>query len=135
MLGWQVNPDYKPGAQCFEHWHQGKTLDAGQIEHCESHTRDLSRLYASYGVDAAPIVFKSDYYWEQKAEFDQAWPELVRQWEAAGGQREDSSYLQHPGCAKPLQQGWTGSEYFYDGRENPICRAHKIEQLEKRTDR
>lgn len=130
MLGWQVNPDYKPADHCFEYWQGTKALPASAVRHCEQHAQDLSRLYASYSVDAPPIVFKSEYYWAQKREFDRAWPELVKAWKADGGSQDDTSYLKHPGCAKPLQQGWTGSEYFYDGREHPICRAHKIEQLE-----
>ncbi len=132
MLGWQQNPDYKPTQHCFLYWHDAYTLSTQQSMDCEHHVRDLSRLYASYGVDALPIVFKSAYYWDQKARFDQLWPGLVNDWKSTGGRKEDASYLQHPGCAKPLQQGWTGSEYFYDGSENPICRAHKLEQIEER---
>ncbi|MGB7298406.1 MAG: hypothetical protein WBD34_03735 [Burkholderiaceae bacterium] len=135
MLGWQQNPDYKPAHHCFLYWHDANALNAQQTMDCEHHVKDLSRLYASYGVDAPPIVFKSAYYWDQKARFDQLWPGLVEDWKSSGGSEEDASYLQHPGCAKPLQKGWTGSEYFYDGAENPICRAHKLEQMEDRRKR
>lgn len=132
MLGWQVNPDYMPMQHCFDYWHDvnESELQPQDIEHCEQHVKDLSRLYASYGIDVQPVAFKSKYYWDQKTQFDLVWPELVDHWKAAGGSKEDASYLKHPGCATPLQQGWTGSDFFYDGRENPICRAHKIELIE-----
>ena len=100
MLGWQQNPDYKPAQHCFVHWQDAKELNAQQTLDCEQHVKDLSRLYASYGVDAPPVVFKSAFYWDQKTRFDQLWPGLVKDWKVAGGREEDASYLQHPGCAK-----------------------------------
>lgn len=135
MLGWQQNPDYMPPRHCFEHWHHDNALGPRALRDCEQHVKDLSRLYASYGVNAPAIIFKSAHYWDQKAEFDLVWPALVEKWKAAGGRQDNASYLDHPGCAKPLQQGWTGSDFFYDGREHPICRAHKIELLESQRKR
>lgn len=132
MLGWQVGPDYKPMQHCFDHWYdQGEiVINNQQIKDCDLHAQDLSRLYASYSVEVDPIVFKSKYYWTRKTEFDQAWPKLVEAWKASGGTKDDASYLNHPGCVIPLQTGWTGSDYFYSGDENPICRAHKVEAIE-----
>lgn len=130
MLGWQVEPDYVPMQHCFDHWHFAKAANKNDIENCEQHVKDLSRLYASYGVDAPPVLFKSEFYWDQKNQFDLAWPKLVDKWKTEGGSEEDISYLKHPVCAEPLQKGWTGSDFFYDGNEHPICRAHKLEQIE-----
>lgn len=138
MLGWQANPDYEPMARCFEYWYGATNQDDNQpdpyvpdVEDCEQHVKDLSRLYASYGVEAKPAVFKSRYYWAQKKDFYPVWLKLVETWEADGGSEDDESFLNHPVCAKPLQEGWTGSEYFYDGAEHPLCRLYKLEALEK----
>lgn len=135
MLGWQIEPDYMPMQHCFDYLHNAMELVIKDIVNCEQHVKDLSRLYASYGVIAQPILFKSEYYWDQKSQFDNVWPILVDKWKAAGGTKMDSSYLKHPGCVEPLQRGWTGSDYFYDGSENPICRAHKIEMIENSQER
>ena len=132
MLGWQQEPDYKPMQRCFDYWRgSGKVaLQVKQIDDCELHVKNLSRLYASYGADAKPILFKSDYYWDQLKKYHSVWPGLVEAWKAAGGRKEGASYLKHPVCAAPLQKGWTGSIFFYDGQESPICRTHKVEAME-----
>jgi len=85
-LGWQVEPDYKPLDHCFEHWYGAgpETLTTEQVANCELHTEDLSRLYASYGTDAPPIIFKSKYYWAELEKYHLAYPKLVEEWEAAG---------------------------------------------------
>ncbi len=132
MLGWQQEPDYKPMQYCFDYWHGSgeEALTVKQINDCELHVKDLSRLYESYGADAKPVLFKSYYYWDQLKKYHAIWPSLVAAWKAAGGRKEDTSYLKHPVCAEPLQKGWTGSIFFYDGLESPICRTHKVETLE-----
>lgn len=132
MLGWQQGPDYKPMQHCFNHWHgTGElALTVKQVDDCELHVKDLSRLYASYGADAKPVLFKSYYYWEQLKKYHSVWPGLVEAWKAAGGKKGDASYLKHPVCAEPLQKGWTGSDFFYDGQESPICSTYKIEAIE-----
>lgn len=132
MLGWHQAPSYKPMEHCFRYWYdvEGTKLDAEKIQSCEEHVRELSRLYASYGVDAAPVIFKSEYYWDRRFENALTFTKRVKEWKAAGGTKEDASYLNHPVCAKPLQTGWTGSDYFYDGRESPICATFKLEAKE-----
>lgn len=133
MLGWQVEPDYWPMQHCFDHWYGTGEISpsAEQIADCEVHVKDLSRLYASYGVDAWPVIFKSNYYWDEQDKFGLAFPHLVEDWKAAGGTKDDESFLKHPNCAEPLQEGWTGSDFFYDGQEHPTCQSLKIEALEK----
>lgn len=132
MLGWQANPAYQPLDHCFDYWHQAATtkLTSTEIEDCDGHIKDLSRLYASYGVEAVPALFKSEYYWDQRNIYLTGWESLVTAWEDAGGTEDDASYLSHPNCAVPLQKGWTGSDYFYDGAESPICKFYKIEAIE-----
>jgi hypothetical protein len=130
MLGWQANPAYQPMEHCFAHWSQAAVAKATDIENCEGHVSDLSRLYASYGVVAAPIIFKSVYYWDRRNAYLAGWNARVKAWEDAGGTEDDASYLKHPNCVEPLQTGWTGSDYLYDGSESPICRFYKIEALE-----
>ncbi|WP_155838342.1 hypothetical protein [Hyphomonas beringensis] len=130
-LGWQQNPDYKPPQHCFDYWLQegDQALQEAEIEDCEAHASDLSRLYDSYGTDAEPIVFKSRYYWDELETFGLQFPQLVTEWEAKGGSEDDPSFLDHPVCAKPLQEGWEGSDYFYDGAEHPLCRLYKIDPV------
>ncbi|WP_084420294.1 hypothetical protein [Henriciella litoralis] len=130
-LGWQQNPDYKPAEPCFEYWNTPDTsaLDAAEKRDCDAHAEDLSRLYASYGTDAAPLVFKSRYYWAEHEKFDLEFPSLVAAWQANGGSEDDPSFLDHPVCAGPLQTGWTGSDYFYDGAEHPLCRLFKLDPV------
>ena len=130
MLGWQANPAYQPLQQCFDHWYQSAVAAPTDIENCDGHIKDLSRLYASYGVEALPVLFKSEYYWAQRNDYLSGWEDRVKEWVDAGGTKDDFSYLKHPNCAEPLQSGWTGSDYFYDGNESPICRFYKIEALE-----
>ncbi|MEZ5986118.1 MAG: lysozyme inhibitor LprI family protein [Hyphomonas sp.] len=132
-LGWQQNADYKPAEECFELWADkaGSDLSEDQISGCEAHAADLSRLYASYGTVADPLVFKSSYFWAESDAFNiNTFPQLVAEWEASSGNEEDASFLKHPVCAGPLQEGWTGSDFFYDGSEHPLCRLYKIEVLE-----
>ena len=128
-LGWQQNPDYKPAEACFDYWTAPGTsaLDAAEKRDCDAHAEDLSRLYASYGTEAAPAVFKSTYYWAEHEKFGLEFPGLVAAWEANGGSEDDPSFLDHPVCAGPLQSGWTGSDYFYDGAEHPLCRLFKLD--------
>mgnify|MGYP000144406086 CR=1 FL=1 len=96
---------------------------------CEAHAEDLSRLYASYGTPVDPLVFKSDIYWAEWADFGLQFPALVAAWQANGGSEDDASFLDHPVCAEPLQTGWDGSDYFYDGAEHPLCRLYKIDPV------
>ena len=133
-LGWQQNADYQPAEACFDNWHgRGETaLDDSQIADCEAHVDDLVRLFASYGTQVDPIVFKSDWFWaESSAYATSVFPRLVKEWERAGGSEDDASFLKHPNCAEPLQQGWTGSDYFHDGSEHGLCRLYKLEALEQ----
>lgn len=132
-LGWQQNADYKPTEACFDLWadNSGEDLSAEQVNNCEAHAADLSRLYASYGTVVDPLAFKSTYFWDEVWNFNlQVFPQLVDAWKAAGGKEEDASFLRHPVCAEPLQEGWTGSDYLYDGSEHPLCRLYKVEALE-----
>jgi len=130
-LGWQQNPDYKPPQHCFAYWLEegGPALQDAEVEDCDAHASDLSRLYASYGTDAEPIVFKSRYYWDELETFGRQFPQRVAEWEAKGGSEDDPSFLGHPVCAEPLQQGWEGSDYFHDGAEHPLCRLFKIDPV------
>ena len=61
MLGWQQNPDYKPMPHYFDYWRgtNPTVLQEEQIKNCELHVKDLSRLYASYGVEAKPRIYRS----------------------------------------------------------------------------
>ena len=129
MLGWQQNGDYKPAEACFEAWAAAADFTAPNLPDCDAHAEDLARLYASYGVVVDPVVFKSDAYWAAWEDFSLAFPSLVADWEAAGGSEEDASFLAHPVCAAPLQQGWESSAYFYDGAEHPLCRLYKIDPV------
>lgn len=128
MLGWQQNGDYKPAEACFEAW-EDTDFTAPDQPDCDAHAEDLARLYASYGAVVDPVVFKSDHYWGAWEDFSLAFPGLVADWEAAGGSEDDASFLDHPVCAAPLQQGWEGSAYFYDGAEHPLCRLYKIDPV------
>lgn len=133
-LGWQQNPDYQPPSTCFDYWSgpAEQVISETEINDCEAHARDLSRLFASYGTEAEALVFKSEYFWAQSDDFNiNVFPQLVDAWKAAGGSEDDASFLKHPVCAEPLQEGWTGSDYFYDGREHPLCGFYKIEALEE----
>jgi hypothetical protein len=128
-LGWQQNPDYEPAEPCFDFW-----LGAGapglsdqDVSNCEAHASDLSGLYASYGTEVDPIVFKARYFWDERDRFDLVFPGLVEAWKAAGGNEDDPSFLDHPVCAEPLQTGWAGSDCFYDGSEHPLCRLFKLD--------
>ncbi len=128
-LGWQQNPDYKPAEDCFDAWYgEGQSaLTGSEAQDCETHAKDLARLYDSYGTVVDPIVFKSRYYWSELERFNQVFPQLVMAWQADGGSEDDRSFLDHPVCAAPLQKDWTGSDYFYDGAEHPLCRLFKID--------
>ncbi|GGB76400.1 hypothetical protein GCM10011503_26460 [Henriciella pelagia] len=129
-LGWQQNPDYKPPERCFELWERADASGEGpSLANCEGHVADLARLYASYGDEAHPAVFRSRYYWAEHEAYGRVFPQLVADWEAAGGSEDDASWLDHPVCAEPLQEGWTGSEYFYDGAEHPLCRLYKLDPV------
>ncbi|HIG22732.1 hypothetical protein [Henriciella sp.] len=129
MLGWQQNADYKPAEACFEAWAAAADVTAPDLPDCDAHAEDLARLYASYGTEVDPVVFKSDAYWTAWEDFSLAFPGLVADWEAAGGSEEDASFLDHPVCAAPLQRGWEGSAYFYDGAEHPLCQLYKIDPV------
>ena len=129
MLGWQQNADYKPAEACFEAWAAAADFTAPDLPDCDAHAEDLARLYASYGTEVDPAVFKSGAYWAAWEDFSLAYPALVADWEAAGSSEEDASFLDHPVCAGPLQQGWEGSAYFYDGAEHPLCRLYKIDPV------
>lgn len=130
-LGWQQNPDYQPAEQCFDFWlgAGGQGLSDQDVSNCEAHASDLSRLYASYGTEVDPMVFKSRYFWDERDRFDLVFPDLVEAWKAAGGSEDDPGFLDHPVCAEPLQTGWTGSDYFYDGSEHPLCRLFKLDPI------
>ncbi|MCZ4297506.1 hypothetical protein [Henriciella marina] len=129
MLGWQQNADYKPADACFEAWAAAADFTALGLPDCDAHAEDLARLYASYGTEVQPVVFRSQAYWAAWEDFSLAFPGLVADWEVAGGSEEDASFLDHPVCAAPLQQGWEGSAYFYDGAEHPLCRLYKIDPV------
>lgn len=131
-LGWQQNQDYQPAGHCFEFWYRTTktSLDAAQISDCETHANDLARLYASYNTEVDPVVFKSRLYWSAKKEFYQKFLQLVQNWQAAGGSKENASFLKHPVCAVPLQRNWQGSDFFFSGHEHPLCRLYKLEALE-----
>ncbi|RIJ23637.1 hypothetical protein D1224_05085 [Henriciella barbarensis] len=129
MLGWQQNADYKPSEACFEAWRATPVLTAPERPDCDAHAEDLARLYASYGQAVEPVVFKSQAYWAAWEAFSLTYPGLVADWEAAGGSEDDASFLTHPVCAAPLQTGWDGSAYFYDGAEHPLCRLYKIDPV------
>lgn len=132
-LGWQQNADYKPSADCFDHWtnENAEALSSSDVRNCETHASDLSRLYASYGTNAPPIIFKSQIFWAEVDAFNiNIFPRLVDEWQSAGGSEDDKSFLEHPVCAEPLQAEWDGSEFFYDGAEHPLCRFYKMEMME-----
>ncbi len=131
-LGWQVEPDYKPAEHCFNHWHEraDAQISESEITDCDLHAQDLSRLYASYGTDAPPSNFKSEYYWQAYNAYSLDYPGLVEHWISMGGSEDDASFLDHPVCADTLQQGWAGSDYFWDGAEHPLCRLYKVEAIE-----
>ena len=127
-LGWQQNPDYEPAEPCFDFWWGavGPSLSDQDVSDCEAHASELARLYASYGTEVDPIVFKSRYFWDERDLFDLIFPDLVEAWKDAGGNEDDPGFLDHPVCAEPLQTGWAGSDYFYDGSEHPLCRLFKL---------
>lgn len=129
MLGWQQNADYKPADACFEAWAAAPDFTAPDLPDCDAHAEDLARLYASYGAVVDPVVFRSQAYWAAWEAFGLAFPGLVADWEAAGGSEDDAGFLDHPVCAAPLQTGWEGSAYFYDGAEHPLCRLYKIDPV------
>ena len=128
-LGWQQNPDYEPAEPCFDFWWGavGPSLSDQDVSDCEAHASELARLYASYGTEVDPIVFKSRYFWDERDLFDLIFPDLVEAWKDAGGNEDDPGFLDHPVCAEPLQTGWAGSDYFYDGSEHPLCRLFKLD--------
>lgn len=133
LLGWQQNSDYQPAEEFFDYWRDESdiTVSREKIDACEEHAVDLLRLYASYGTVAGPLVFKSAFFWAQSRAFTiSVFPKAVEAWRSAGGSEDNASFLRHPVCATSLQQGWAGSEHFYDGNEHPLCRPYKIEALE-----
>ena len=128
--GWPQNQNYQPPQDCFGYWLEegDQAPQESEVGVCAAQASGLSRFYDSHGTDAEPIIFKSRYYWAWLNSFQVEFPRLVEAWKDIGGCQDDPSFLYHPVCAEPLQEGWEGSDYFYDGAEHPLCKLFKIDQ-------
>lgn len=93
---------YMPKPLCFDIWYESPnaasaTSDDSQT--CETWVRELAELYASYGYDVSPIVFKSRSFWNQIENHynSDAYDNLIKAYYDGGMKGHD------PSCPKTQQ--------------------------------
>ena len=83
----------RPPDACYAHWRAETAANRDTRDLCQQWAEDLSALFASYGVEAEPVVFASD--WFRTFRDDESY--YMRQylsWEEGNAQHPDCSRLQ-----------------------------------------